>query len=165
MQRLKLKKNLRLKNIRSKGVIALEKEISRIAKKVYKEYGNNPFSICKEKDYIVKLIDMPASLKGYTTMTNRINIIYINSKLNEKERKFTCLHELGHILLKHDDNILFNKKYTLNSGNKEENEANNFAVQMLLEDYSREDLETLSINQIANLIGVEKNILYIFFNM
>lgn len=143
----------------------MEKEISRIAKKIYKEYGNNPFLICQDKDYIVKLIDMPTSLKGYTTKANRINIIYINSKLDEKERKFTCLHELGHILLKHDDNILFNKKYTLNSGNKEENEANNFAVQMLLEDYSSEDLETLSINQIANLIGVEKNILYIFFNM
>lgn len=38
------------------------------ANKICKIYGaNNPFAICKEKDYIVKKIPMPLRLKGYTT--------------------------------------------------------------------------------------------------
>lgn len=60
------------------------------AKKIYKTYGTiNPFVICKEKDFVVKKIDMPPRLKGYTTTKNRIRFIYINNSLSYLYKQLT----------------------------------------------------------------------------
>lgn len=131
--------------------IKLEKIINRINRL----YGNNPFKICKQKDILLQFIDMPSALKGYTTTKYRIKIIFLNTKNTEFENEFTCLHELGHIFLKHNDNILFNQTCTLHNGIKEELEADLFAISMILKKYTLDDFKGLSIKQISSLTGID----------
>lgn len=134
------------------------------AKKIYKTYGTiNPFVICKEKDFVVKKIDMPPRLKGYTTTKNRIRFIYINNSLSEEEQKFTCAHELGHIICGHDENVIFTSRYTLQVTNKHENEANLFAVALLINNIEEEDIKHLTINQLSKAINIKEDYLYLFF--
>lgn len=138
-------------------------KINRIIKTIYKKYGTNPFEICKEKDILLQFIDMPFTLKGYTTTKYRTKIIFLNSKNTEFENEFTCLHELGHIFLKHQDNILFNQTCTLHNNIKEETEANFFATSMILKKYDISSFAGLSIKQISFLTGIEEYSLNHYF--
>lgn len=129
--------------------------IKNIVEKTIKKYGHDPFEICSMKDIIVKTMDMPNKLKGYTTTYRRIPIIFINSNLTYQQRKFVCLHELGHILLKHEDNILFKQTYTLDNGCKEEKEANYFAIQFMVNGLDKDELRCLNMQQFARVIGTD----------
>lgn len=129
------------------------------------KYSNNPYEICEIKGYVVNTIAMPIRLKGYTATKNRIKFIYINSLLDEEERKFTCAHELGHIVCGHNENVIFTSSTTFQVTNKHENEANLFAVALLLNNYDKEVLESLTTNQISQLTKIKKEYLYLFFNI
>ncbi|WP_138158741.1 ImmA/IrrE family metallo-endopeptidase [Peptoniphilus catoniae] len=143
----------------------MEKEkIKKLAIKIYKKYGTtDPFIIARAKDYVVKKLDMPSRMKGYTFSLNRIKFIYINSNLTEQEQKITCLHELGHIFCKHDTNRIFTSLNTYFIANKLENEADLFMVAMLLNGLDKDCLKSFSIQQISNLLGVDKHKIELFF--
>lgn len=143
----------------------MEKEkIKALAIKTYNKYKtSDPFSICKQKGYEVIKIPMPLKLKGYTTEKNRIKFIYINNQYSYEEQYFTCVHELGHNICKHEDNILFNHLYTYHLSNREENEANIFAASFILAKYSEEQLEGLTITQISQMTGIDEKHLRLLF--
>lgn len=128
------------------------------AQSLCRQYGTtDPFRLCKEKDIVVLMQDMPRQLKGMTVTKKRIRFIYINSLLflQEKEREFVCGHELGHIFLGHDENVIFSKANTLKVQNKEENEADLFSTSILLDRYTMEDLKTMTVEQVHLLTGIE----------
>lgn len=143
----------------------MEKEkIKKLAIKIYKKYGTtDPFIIARAKDYVVKKLDMPSRMKGYTFSLNRIKFIYINSNLTEQEQKITCLHELGHIFCKHDTNRIFTSLNTYFIANKLENEADLFMVTMLLNSLEDEDIKKCSLNQLSSQLGVNTSILRLYF--
>lgn len=141
-------------------------KIIKLSKKLYKEFGNNPYKICKEKGIIVDHVNLPLSLKGYTTKYRRVNIIFLNENNSEIDNVFTCYHELGHIFLGHNDNIVFNKTYTLDNGNREENEADFFATSMLLNEYNLDDFQDLTSMQLSNILGIDvAYINFYFYNL
>lgn len=140
-----------------------EKNSIYLANRLFKRYKTtNPFELC---DFLgIKVFfENLGSLKGYTTTMYRIHTIHLNSDLQSHEQAFTCLHELGHIILKHNQNNIYLSTKTFLNVNKIENEANMFATHMILNKYNKEELQSLTIEQISNLTGVNKIHLDMYF--
>ncbi|WP_339171530.1 ImmA/IrrE family metallo-endopeptidase [Anoxybacillus sp. FSL W8-1294] len=109
-------------------------QIKQIVEKLVKKHGtNNPFEIASQKG-IVLLFEQLGGIYGYHHSFKRINIIHINSELNESMQRFVCAHELGHAVLHPELSTSFLQKNTLFCMDKVEREANEFAVELLLSD-------------------------------
>ena len=136
-----------------------------VAKKIIKKHKTScPFRICDLLNIKVVFEDL-GTLKGYTTTRYRIHSIHLNSDLSEYEQEFTCFHELGHILLNHNHNSVFLSTKTFLNVNKFENEANMFATHMILSKYDKDELQELTIEQIANLTGINKIHILMYFDL
>lgn len=139
--------------------------IEKITEKILQKYQTvNPFELCAYKGIEVVHQTMPISLKGYTTEYNRIKMILLNNKNTDQENYFTCCHELGHIFLKHNDNIFFYEKRTLHITNREETEADHFAIALILKKYEDEDTKDLTIDQLSRLTGIPQSKLQVYYN-
>lgn len=89
-------------------------QIKQIVEKLVKKHGtNNPFEIASQKG-IVLLFEQLGGIYGYHHSFKRINIIHINSELNESMQRFVCAHELGHAVLHPELSTSFlQKKHSL----------------------------------------------------
>lgn len=121
--------------------------------------------------------DFPDSISGYSRI-NEIGIpeIVVNVNHSKGRRRFTMAHELGHIVLHwgwptfqptNEYSILYRNEYD-NSNTKLENEANEFAAQLLapldliekvlptdISSYSEYEINELSY-KIANAFKISK---------
>lgn len=70
---------------------------------------------------------------------------------------------MGHIICGHDENVIFTSRYTLQVTNKHENEANLFAVALLINTIEEEDIKHLTINQLSKATNIKEDYLYLFF--
>lgn len=117
-----------------------------------------PFQLCKELDINV-ICRKLTGVNGIASNNFNRYLIILNEDLSEADSKFTLAHELGHILLGHDLNILFLSNYTLQVTNKYENEANSFATLLLIKNYIEfSDFEVLTLDNISNITGIPVNI-------
>lgn len=124
---------------------------------------SNPFYLADILNINIKFMNI-GNLKGYVTKQYNVECIVINNDLNEYEQEFTCFHELGHILCGHNQNSIYLSTKTFLNVNKFENEANMFATHMILSKYDIDELKELTIEQIANLTGINKIHLSIYFD-
>lgn len=131
---------------------------------IQKHQSVDPFKICDSMNININY-DNLGNLKGYTTNQFDVFSINLNIDLEEHERKFVCLHELGHIVFEHNHNSVFLSTKTFLNVNKFENEANMFAIHMTLKEFENEDMQNLTIDQISNLTGVNKIHLGMYFNL
>lgn len=112
--------------------------------------SNDPFELCKCLEIIVLISDLGDELLGFFQRTNDgTEILHINNRLNEYERRYICTHELGHAILQPDLAISFFIENPLLIKNKYEIEADTFAAELLLEDDFLEKYEGFTIEQIA----------------
>lgn len=119
---------------------------------VDKHGTNNPYEIAKVNNIYVFERDMHEEIYGFYKYIRRNKFIYINSKLGKKQKIYTCSHELGHSFLHPRIDTPFLKRKTLFSIDKLENEANRFAVELLLSDaLITEYLKHMTIQDIASL--------------
>ena len=108
-----------------------EKYIRAVNRAVKHAESTDPFNICKS--YGIKVHFVPlGSLKGFTATNYRMRNIFINEDLSDMDARYTCAHELGHILMRHDYNKLWMANHTFFNLNRYENEANRFAIHLLL---------------------------------
>lgn len=105
-----------------------------LAEKLATKYDTrDPFKIAKYLDYIV--IQTPLiGIRGFYDHKKRNHFIYINSELDEWQRRFVCAHELGHSLLHRGLNRIFLDTKTHLKTNCYEQEANEFAVELIISD-------------------------------
>lgn len=75
------------------------------------------------------------------------------------------MHELGHIVCRHNQNTVYLSTKTFLNVNKYENEANMFATHMILKKYDKDELQELTIDQISTMTGVNKIYLSMYFNL
>lgn len=61
-------------------------------------------------------------------------MIHINSTASQQDQRFTCAHELGHVILHPNVNTPFLRRHTFYSVDRIEREANQFAVELLMPD-------------------------------
>ena len=111
--------------------------------KLVKKHGtSNPITIAKNLG--IQIIYEPlGSINGYYNMMYRIKFIHINEQLEEAVVRFVVAHELGHALLHPKTNTLFMRKCTLFDVSKFEQEANQFATELITYDLEHtENLDT-----------------------
>lgn len=121
---------------------------------------NNPFSICKALDIVVKYENLGAIL-GYCDTHFRMKTIHINENAPEELHPFICAHELGHMLLHKDVNTPFLSRYTLFSIDKIERQANTFAVELLLPDSLLKEYNELNFYCLAKCHGIPTGLEYL----
>ena len=138
-------------------------KIKQIVEKLVKKHGtNNPFEIASQKG-VVLLFEPLGGIYGYHHSFKRINIIHINSELNESMQRFVCAHELGHAVLHPELSTSFLQKNTLFRMDKVEREANEFAVELLLPDdciYTYRNTD-MTIYEVATTYGIPKEVIHL----
>lgn len=124
-----------------------------------KRYNSrNPLDIIKNLNVILVFYPLK-DVRGFYQYFQRNNIIYIDENLPENEQIFVCAHELGHMILHKDTNALFMDSRTHFVTTKYENEANEFAAELLIPDSIILDNPGMTKNQIARLVGFDEIIM------
>ncbi|MGM9803463.1 MAG: helix-turn-helix domain-containing protein [Muribaculaceae bacterium] len=89
-----------------------ENDVRQIASKVKNDWKlgedgiNNLIEILEENKIKVMEIDAPSSFDGLSGFVNEYNpVIVLNMNFCSERKRFTALHELGHLLLSFDDSI------------------------------------------------------------
>lgn len=93
----------------------------------------DPFEMIKGMNII--LVNYPLEgVRGFYQYFQRNNIIYLDENLSDSERRFVLAHELGHMMLHKKSNAIFMDTRTQFNTSKYEQEANLFAMELLLPD-------------------------------
>ncbi len=94
-------------------------------------HTNDPFELCNALDIVVVTVPLAAEIRGFCQFTLNTHIIYLNQSLDDRQRKFVCAHELGHVLLHPRDNRIFLDTATYQVTARLEVAANRFACHLL----------------------------------
>lgn len=121
---------------------------------------NNVYEICSQlniKIYKSHLKD----IKGYFLNISEGISIVVDYNLDAHEERCVIAHELGHVMLHRSSNICYLKNYTYSNTNKLENEANEFAAELLItnEDIKEASEKQFSIEQMACYFEVPKELI------
>lgn len=120
---------------------------------------NDPFEIIKLLDIMMLLENLGLKTWGYYTNVCRIPCIHINNKISEVKQIFTAAHELGHHFLHKGVSTPFLRANTLQSIDKIERQANQFAVELLIPDKLL--LEGASIYEAPLICGVPEEVAHL----
>ena len=113
--------------------------------KLIKKYDTrDPYELCKCLGIKIHFYDMEKKLKGFFFYQSRQKNIVIDSNVNDILERILVAHELGHAVLHAQIAMMkgFQDMEVLDGSSLEEDEANFFAAELLLED--SEVLELLS---------------------
>lgn len=114
----------------------MKKLIKEKVDKLEKKHNTtNPLELCSCLGIFVFKTDL-GKVKGFLQIEDGVKMIHLNSNLNYREQLYTCAHEIGHALLHKHLNTIFLENKTFISTNRLENEANLFAVELLLRNVS-----------------------------
>ncbi len=113
--------------------------------KLIKKYDTrDPYKLCKCLGIKIHFYDMEKKIKGFFFYQSRQKNIVIDSNVNDILERILVAHELGHAVLHAQIAMMkgFQEMEVLDGSSLEEDEANFFAAELLLED--SEVLELLS---------------------
>lgn len=122
---------------------------------------NNPFEIAEYLGVVVRY-DPLGQIQGYYIKANGIQVVVINSDLPEQLRRFILAHELGHIVL-HPYSTTFAMRHTLLVTDKQELEADRFAIHLLLTDELLQAHIHYTLDQWASLFGLPREVIQLRF--
>ena len=134
-------------------------DIKHKANSLAKKYDTrNPFDIAKDMGIQVIKEEL-GSVYGYYNKCFRIKQIHINCTLPEHLQLFTAGHELGHAVLHPNTNTPFLKQPTLFSVDSLENEANKFAIELIIPDSDLMEYGNVTLEQLERVYGYGTEIL------
>lgn len=139
--------------------------IKRVVKKLKRKFKTNcPYKLVEELG-IILIVEPLGKPLGMYQYINRNKVIWINSEIDEKVRRYVLAHELGHAVLHPKSSCFFSNIKNINKS-KKEYEANLFSAELLLDIDKNEDLfiNTYSINQLASYYQVPINLIELKFN-
>ena len=122
----------------------------------------NPFEMIKGMNVI--LVRCPLDgVRGFYQYFQRNNIIYIDESLTETEQMFVCAHEMGHMFLHKKSNAVYMDSRTYLNTNRFENEANLFAMELLISDEFLADHKQFTTEQISRMLGYHESLIKLRF--
>lgn len=112
-----------------------KKNIKLKVENLIKKYNTkNPYRLCEKLKITIRLENM-SEIKGFYNKILKNKYIIINENLDEYSQKIVLCHELGHAVLHNSKKVNFMKKNFFRYTDELEEEANEFAVYLLLEQY------------------------------
>lgn len=111
------------------------KDITDLAEKIKVNYNTkDPLKLCKILGIEINYTHLnPNFYPAYTIISGKTPVITLNSHFTKTSQMVLCAHELGHALM-HNSKIL--NQFNGQSNEKEEFEANLFAVSLLFDQES-----------------------------
>lgn len=129
--------------------------IKRVVMNLKKKYNTNcPYELARELG-IVLIIEPLGKPLGMYQFIKKNKVIWLNSSMDEDERRYVLAHEIGHAILHKKSSCYFSSVKNINIS-KKEYEANIFAAELLL-DLSKNDIYSFngySISQLASCYKV-----------
>ena len=118
--------------------------IETVDKLVRKYHTRDPYELCRLLGIKIHYYDLQKKLKGFFFYQSRQKNIVIDNNVNKILERILVAHELGHAVLHTKIAMMrgFQEMEVFDDKSIEENEANFFAAELLLED--EEVLECLS---------------------
>ena len=134
-------------------------DIKKRADKLARFYRTrNPFEIVRGMNVI--LVTYPLEgVRGFYQYFQRNNIIYLDERLSEHDRKFVLAHEMGHMLLHKKSNAIFMDTRTQFNTSRYEKEADLFAMCLLLPDDILMEYPECGVDQMARAFGYGKRLM------
>lgn len=139
----------------------VEEVKKKVAYYIRKYQTNDPFALAAALGIEVAVGDI-GSRAGCYMYLKRNKCIWINENLEGNERLFVMAHELGHAILHPRQNCYFIKHKTLFLNSKVEQEANQFAINLLIpDDILAEYLmyQEYTLDQLSRLLGYQKELI------
>lgn len=130
----------------------------RVSQLVRKYQTRDPFEMIKGMNVI--LVRCPLDgVRGFYQYFQRNNIIYIDESLTKTEQMFVCAHEMGHMSLHKKSNAVYMDSRTYLNTNRFENEANLFAMELLVSDEFLADHKQFTTEQISRMLGYHESLI------
>lgn len=133
----------------------IRKKVNRLVR-FYKT--RNPYEIIKGMNVILVYYPLEG-VRGFYQFFQRNNIIYIDERLPDHEKKFVLAHELGHMFLHKSANAIFMDTRTHFNTNQCEIEADYFALELLISDAVLRENKDFTIEQLSRMLGYHKNLI------
>ena len=131
---------------------------ARVNKLVQKYKTRDPFEMIKGMNVILVFYPLDG-VRGFYQYFQRNNIIYIDETLSEHDKAFVLAHEIGHMILHKKSNAIFMDSRTQFRTSKYENEANKFAIELLISDESLSEYLNCSIEQLSQIYGCHQKLI------
>lgn len=131
---------------------------ARVNKLVRKYKTRDPFEMIKGMNVILVFYPLDG-VRGFYQYFQRNNIIYIDETLSEHDKAFVLAHEIGHMILHKKSNAIFMDSRTQFRTSKYENEANKFAIELLISDESLSEYLNCSIEQLSQIYGYHQKLI------
>ena len=127
----------------------------KVAELIRRYKTDDPFLIADLKNIHIVYGDLGGKFGNYIKYKRSKFIILDDKKTPERMLPFVCAHELGHALCTPNDNTQWLKTYTMTiNADYIERMANEFAVELLLNDKYISDHAEHSIYNLADCRGV-----------
>lgn len=120
--------------------------------------SRDPFEMIRGMNVILVYYPLEG-VRGFYQYFQRNNIIYIDERLSEHEKKFVLAHELGHMFLHKKANALFMDTRTHFNGDRFEMDADLFAMELLVSDDMLLENGGCTIDQLSRLLGYNKKLI------
>ena len=131
---------------------------ARVDKLVRKYKTRDPFEMIKGMNVILVFYPLDG-VRGFYQYFQRNNIIYIDETLSEHDKAFVLAHEIGHMILHKKSNAIFMDSRTQFRTSKYENEANKFAIELLISDESLCEYSNCTIEQLSRIYGYHQKLI------
>lgn len=131
---------------------------ARVNKLVLKYKTRDPFEMIKGMNVILVFYPLDG-VRGFYQYFQRNNIIYIDETLSDHDKAFVLAHEIGHMILHKKSNAIFMDSRTQFRTSKYENEANKFAIELLISDESLSEYSNCTIEQLSQIYGYHQKLI------
>lgn len=130
-------------------------------------HTTSPYEICENMGIIILYQDLPQKVRGFYIRYDEVYVIILNEEIDEDEALVVLAHELGHIILHGDTNIMRIAFYTELCTSRYEREADLFAVELLLRhcDFHLEDCEGFSAEEISRMTHIPQALIKLKFGI
>ena len=133
----------------------IKKRVNQIVQK-YKT--RDPLDIAERMGCIIVRYPLEG-VRGFYHYFQRNHIIYVDDRLPDHMVSFVIAHELGHVFLHQKSNAIFMDTRTHFVKSKYENEANLFAMDLLISDEGIEEHLSFTSSQLSHLYGYHKSLI------
>lgn len=120
--------------------------------------SRNPFDIANGMNVILVYYPLD-DVRGFYQYFKRNNLIYLDERLSNHDRKFVLAHELGHMILHKKSNAVFMDTRTQFNTSRYEQEANLFAMYLLVSDDALAEYHNYTLEQISRILGYHQKLI------